>query len=306
MMNMGLDIVGLGALNFDILLKVNRLLTKEHEGRVGKETCAPGGSAANTIYGLAKLGLKTGFIGAVGNDWEGKTIVASFKSVGVNTAGIKILPEERTGLAVGIVDRYGRRVLYILPRANSHLSSAHIDIDDIHKAKILHLTSFADRKELELQKKLLKKIPKAKITFGPGTLYSKMGLKCLQPIIQRAEIIFLNQEELKMLTKSKSYVEGAKKLIAHGCKIVALTLGKKGCYVTDGKKNYHVKSVKTKVLDLTGAGDAFAAGFLYGYVKGKNLIECGKIGNVVAAHCVSKFGAREGLPTESEIERYSI
>lgn len=303
-MNMGLDIVGLGALNFDLLLKVDRLLTKEYECRVEKESCAPGGSAANTIYRLAKLGLRTGFVGAVGNDWEGKTIVASFNSVGVNTAGIKILLEDRTGLAVGIVDRYGRRVLYILPRANNNLSLAHIDMNYLQKVKILHLTSFADQKQLELQKKLLKKIPKTKISFGPGALYSKMGLKCLLPIIQRSEIIFLNQEELKALTKDKSYVEGAKKLIAHGCKIVSLTLGKKGCYVTSGKESYHVKAVKTKVLDLTGAGDAFAAGFLYGYVNGKNLMECSKIGNIVAAHCISKFGAREGLPTKNELERY--
>lgn len=299
-----MDIIGLGALNFDLLLKVDNLLVKEYEVRVKREHYTPGGSAANTIYGLAKLGLSTGFIGAVGGDWEGETILKSFKYVGVDTKGVKIIPEKRTGLACGLVDKLGRRALYISPRANNYLKLEAINLNYLKPAKILHLTSFANLKQLALQKTLIKKIVGlTKITFAPGTLYAGLGLKRLLPIIRNSEIIFLNQSELKILT-GKNYLEGAKKLINQGCKIVAVTLGKKGCYVSNSKESHNVKAIKTKVIDLTGAGDAFATGFLYSYLKGENLEDCGKFGNAVAALCISKLGAREGLPRKEELDEF--
>jgi ribokinase len=80
-------------------------------------------------------------------------------------------------------------------------------------------------------------------------------------------------------------------------KVVAVRLGSKGCYVTDGKQGHHVEAFKVNVVDTTGAGDAFCAGFLYGLIKHKNLDECGRIGNFVASRCTTKIGARAGLPT---------
>jgi ribokinase len=295
------DVVGIGALNFDLLLKVDRILARESEVCIKEECYFPGGSAANTIYGLAKLGLKASFIGAVGNDWEGKKIIQDFESVDVDVSCIKILSARRTGLALGVVDEFGKRALYISPRANSFLNQHHANLDYIKIAKFLHLTSFANLEQLELQKQIVDKVAgKLKISFAPGALYTKLGLKYLLAIVKKSEIIFLNQEELKTLTH-KNYIQGSEKLIGIGCKTVAVTLGEKGCYVASDKKRYHIKAVKTKIFDLTGAGDAFATGFLYGYLKNKSLEECGRLGNVVASLCISKFGAREGLPNEEEL-----
>lgn len=85
------DVIGVGALNFDVLLEVHRILAAESETCIEREYSSPGGSAANTIYGLAKLGMKTGFIGVVGNDAEGKAIIQDFESIGVDVTGIKII-----------------------------------------------------------------------------------------------------------------------------------------------------------------------------------------------------------------------
>ncbi|MEW6070595.1 MAG: PfkB family carbohydrate kinase, partial [Candidatus Thermoplasmatota archaeon] len=192
----------------------------------------------------------------------------------------------------------------ILPRANSLLRMQHVNLNYIGTAEFLHLSSFVSLKQLELQKEIIEKLSdKLKISFAPGTLYTRLGLKCLLPIISKCSVIFLNQEELKMLT-GKNYIEGYEKIINLGSKIVALTLGEKGCYIASDKEKYHIKAVKTKVIDLTGAGDAFATGFLYGHIKRMSLKECGYLGNLVASLCVSKFGAREGLPTEKEIEKF--
>ncbi|MDI6708158.1 MAG: carbohydrate kinase family protein [Candidatus Thermoplasmatota archaeon] len=298
-----IDVIGIGALNYDLLLKVDRILAKEDEICADEEHYSPGGSAANTIYGLAKLGLKTGFVGCLGKDMEGREIIRNFNSVGVCVKGIKILENKRTGLALALVDRSGRRALYILPRANNFLT--HINLNYIKNAKLLHLTSFANLKQFELQKKIVEKLPNLEISFAPGALYTRLGLKCLLPIISKCSIIFLNYEELKMLTR-KNYLDGCDKIISSGCKTVVVTLGEKGCYIAEATGKHHIKAIKTKVLDLTGAGDAFAAGFLYGYLKRKCLEECGKLGNIVASFCISKFGAREGLPSKKEIKKFLL
>ena len=110
-----------------------------------------------------------------------------------------------------------------------------------------------------------------------------------------------NENELKLLT-GKEYREGSKVLLKEGAKIVAVKLGKKGCYVTDGKESHLIEPFEVEVVDTTGAGDAFCAGFLYGLIKGKDLYECGKLGNFVASKCITKIGARDGLPKLSDLQ----
>jgi ribokinase len=113
--------------------------------------------------------------------------------------------------------------------------------------------------------------------------------------------MFPNAIEIKVLTR-KDYEEGAKALIKEGADIVAVKLGGSGCYVTDGKENFLVEPYNVDVVDTTGAGDAFCAGFLYGTIKGKDLYECGKLGNFVASRCIMEMGARTGLPRLEDLK----
>ena len=89
-------------------------------------------------------------------------------------------------------------------------------------------------------------------------------------------------------------------------KIVAVKLGWEGCYVTDGKNRCHLEPFKVKVADTTGAGDAFCAGFLYGLINNKKIQDCGRIGNFVASKCITKVGARSGLPRLADLEKAKI
>ncbi len=118
----------------------------------------------------------------------------------------------------------------------------------------------------------------------------------MEPIIEKTFVLMPNLNELELLTKTADYRKGAEVLLKKGVEIVAVKLGSKGCYVTDGKENHNVEPFKVKVVDTTGAGDAFCAGFLYGLISGKSLYECGKFGNFVASRCIMKMGARPGLP----------
>ena len=105
-----------------------------------------------------------------------------------------------------------------------------------------------------------------------------------------------------MLT-GKNYEEGSKLLISEGVQVVAVKLGNKGCYVTDGEEEYHIDPYRVEVVDTTGAGDAFCAGFLYGLIRKKDLFTCGKIGNFVASCSIGDVGARKGLPRSLDICR---
>jgi len=91
-------------------------------------------------------------------------------------------------------------------------------------------------------------------------------------------------------------------MVGKGVKMVAVKLGGDGCYVTDGRERHLIEAFKVKVVDTTGAGDAFCAGFLYGLVNDKRLYECGKLGNFVASRCVMKMGARAGLPFAKDLK----
>ena len=293
-----MDVVGIGALNYDRLFKVSKIACSDEEEFIKSFSEECGGSAANTIVGLARLGLKTGFIGNVGNDYEGKKILECFIKEGVDVSKIKT-KKGKSGVVFGFVDESGERALYVYPGVNDYLSIDDEEIEYINKAKIVHMSSFVGENSYKEQKKLVNKI-KAKISFAPGMLYAKKGIEEIKAIIEKSFVVFLNRKEVEVLT-GLDYIKGSKLLLETGAKIVVVTLGREGCIING---DIRVKGFETKVVDTTGAGDAFATGFLYGLIKGYSLKKCGLIGNKIASLCIAKVGARKGLPREEDIKDF--
>lgn len=299
-MNSDFDIVCFGALNVDKLYKVNHIAGADEESVIidFKETL--GGSAANTAVGLARLGVKTGYIGKVAKDREGNLLLKGFIDEGVNTDGIVISETGRSGSVIGFVDEKGERALNVDPGVNYLLNFNEINLEYATKAGFIHLTSFVGEKPLEAQKNLVERLPDAKITLDPGEIYAKKGWKKMKPLIERCFAVLPNEAELRLLT-GRGYMEGSEVLLDLGVSMVAVKLGEEGCYVTDGKEEYLIPPYKVKVVDTTGAGDAYNTGFLYGLIKGKPLKTCGVLGNFVASRCIMKTGARDGLPRFKEL-----
>jgi len=297
---MKFDVICFGALNVDRLYRVNRIAGRDEESFIINFKEAPGGSAANTAVGLARLGLKTGFIGKVSDNREGKLLLNDFKSQNVDVDGIIVSKEGRSGIAMGYVDTKGDRALYIDPGVNDSLELKEIDLKYAGNTAFLHLTSFIGEKPFKAQKELVRGLHDVRISFDPGELYARKGLTVLKLMIEKSFVMLPSENELKLLT-GKKYDEGSKILIKKGVSIVAVKLGERGCYVKDGKESYLVEPYKVKVVDTTGAGDAFCAGFLYGLIKNKDLYECGRLGNFVASRCIEKVSAREGLPRLSDL-----
>jgi ribokinase len=137
-------------------------------------------------------------------------------------------------------------------------------------------------------------------------LYARKGLAALGSIVKRTFVSMPNAGELELLTGMADYRRGAEAMLEKGVKVVAVKLGSRGCYVTDGRQSHNVEAFKVKVVDTTGAGDAFCAGFLYGLIKHKSLEECGRLGNFVASRCTTKMGARAGLPTLKDLTKNQL
>jgi ribokinase len=299
-----MDFIGCGALNLDRLYKVKSMAEKDEEVPIKESQEQPGGSAANTIFALAKLKHNVGFLGAVGDDLNSKVVISSLEDVGVDTSHIKIKSNTKTGLVIGIVDEKGERSLLIAPGANNHLTLEDLDMEAVNSSKFLHLTSFVKDAQLETQKKIVSELgEETKLSFAPGSLYVKRGFEVLSPIIKRTHVIFLNETESKILTGKESIESASEFLIENGCQMVAITLGEKGCFITNGTQIESVESIKTNVVDTTGAGDAFSAGFLHGLLQEWDLRKCGISGNIIASKCVSEIGARSGLPSREEFDK---
>lgn len=321
-----IEVVGLGALNVDNILKVERLL-KDEEAVAQKHRLAeyedagaqklglfPGGSAANTIYGLAKLGIETGFIGAIGDDAEGRLLLHDFQRVGVDTSRIKLKPGAKTGVALCLTDTRNFRSIHITPGANDLLTMDDADSTYINQAKMFHVTSFAGDRQFKLSVELLDKLDfSVKVSFSPGGLYASRGLQALTPILAKTYVLFVNEGEVRQLTGG-DFVSGARRLLDLGCHIVVVTLGQGKAYksvmatgyIRTAEDEYAVESSDKSIVsasDAIGAGDAFATGFLYGLLKGKQLEECGRLGNMVAQFSISEIGARQGLPNLNKLTK---
>lgn len=293
-----IEVIGFGALNCDAICKVEKIPSPGQEVGVISVVRQPGGSAANTIVGLARLGVRTGFLGVVGDDAKGELLLNDLRNENVDVQGIGRL-KGYTGTTLAFIDAVGERTIYVLPSVNDTYATATCDY--IWQADTLHVSSFMHAQQLRMQVECIDRAKDqgTKISFSPGNAYATLGLERLGSIIERASIVFLNDDEAQALTGT-AYAESADSLLRLGAQMVAITLGSEGCYVATRDEHVVVPAFKTPVRDTIGAGDAFAAGFLYGQLRKASTYQSGLYGNYLASKCIAGLGARKGLPVTAE------
>jgi ribokinase len=299
-------VIGLGALNVDRIFRVERLLS-DGENAVEEGGSFAGGSAANTIYGLGILGIPTGFCGAIGDDAGGQLLLDDFTRSGTETSHVITIPGVTSG-TVFCLSSPRERSLYVLAGANRLLTDDGLFSPYINGAGFLHISSFVDDEQFKMSLRIIQKLsPKVRLSFSPGALYVSRGIAALEPFIARAEVIFINRSEIEKLT-GENFRKAVILILEMGCKSVVVTLGeglmvegrKIAAYVRDQNGEWLINSGKIEasvVMDTTGAGDAFASGFLAGMMDGKTPDECGRLGNCEALLSLKCIGARGGLPT---------
>ena len=299
------EIIGFWALNVDRLYSVDKIVSHDEESFITSETDTPGGSAANTIVGLARLGCSTSIIGKIAEDDEGDLIEYNLAVNGVYTNNLIYSESGSTGKCIGFVDKNGERCLYISPGVNDDIKIGEINPLNIMRCKIMHYTSFVGD-SFNTQIELLEKLSKETLlSFDPGMLYVEKGFDELKPILERTDILLINESELRLLCNNDydDLKELTLGLLDLGIDTVVVKQGSKGVFAINNSQECFVEAYECEVVDTTGAGDSFNSGFLYSFLKGYDLEKSCQIGNWVASKAIQGFGM-EKFPTAKELEEF--
>lgn len=299
------EVIGFGALNVDKLYSVENIVSKDEESFIKSETDTPGGSAANTIVGLSRLGCSTSIIGKIAEDEDGDLIEYHLAVNGVYSNNLIYSETGSTGKCLGFVDDEGERCLYIDPGVNDEIKIGEINPLNIMRCKIMHYTSFVGD-SFNTQIELLEKLnDQCVLSFDPGMLYVQKGFDELKPILERTDILLINESELRLLcNNSKSSLkELAIGFLDLGIETIVVKQGSKGVFAMNNQEDCEVESYECDVVDTTGAGDSFNSGFLYSYLKGYDLEKSCRIGNWVASKSIEGFGM-EKFPTLKDLEDF--
>lgn len=302
---MSLDIVGWGALNVDRLCKVHEFAPSDGETFIYGESKSCGGSASNTIIGTAKLGLNAGYVGKIGKDSNGQMMKDYLKANNVNTDHL-IEADGETGEVIGFVDGQGNRKLYVTPKINDKICNEDINREYILDSKVLHLTSFVGLDDndpsIDTQFEILEEISSdVTVSFDPGMLYVNRGKEFMDRLISLTDILLINETELMITTEEETF-EGAVEKIAPEVDILVVKRSTNGSFIKKGDEEHNIGIFNVDTVDTTGAGDAYNAGFLYGYIRGYSLEDSGILGSYIAARSTTKTGATEAIPEIDDID----
>lgn len=255
-----------------------------------ESSMAPGGSAANTIHALAKMGINSGFISYIGNDEIGKFFEDSMNSVGVKPFMFR--SNTASGTARAIVSADGERTFATNLGASMEMNE-NIITDDLFKNwDYCYLEGY-----LIANKTLFSKTIATAKNNGCKVILDLASYNVvednrnfLNELLPQIDIIFANEEEAKSLTMKDA--EESLNCIADKVEIAVVKIGKKGSLIKRGEDVVKIGCNKVNVIDTTGAGDMYAAGFLYGLINDYSLERCGTIGNHLAESIIQVIGAK--------------
>lgn len=298
--------VVVGSTNFDLVVKADRL-PKEGESMLATNLkFFPGGKGANQAVGIARLGAKTTFIGAVGRDMIGDFLVQGLESNGIDTAWVRRDPDCTTGCAFIMLFPNGNNSIVVDPAANFSLKPA-----DIERAQEVIARADALCTVLEVPLEVVEASLRAARQAGKLTvLDAGPPRKCPPEILKLADIVSPNETELEQLTGEQisgrvSAREAAEKLLDLGVKTVVLKLGSDGAMLVTQKVSRHFPAHKVTPVDPTAAGDAFTAALTVRMAAGAKIDEAIRYANMAGALAVTKLGAQPSLPTKDEVEAFA-
>jgi sugar/nucleoside kinase (ribokinase family) len=256
-----------------------------------KRNLVSGGSAANTIHGLAMLGAKTGFIGSVGKDDTGDFFESDMKKAGVETFLSR--RNSVTGTAVALISPGSERTFATHLGAAVELNSDDLNPDDFKNYDVLYLEGYLIiNKALVERTCRIAKDNNMKIAIDLSSFnVVDAKLNDFKEIIEKyVDIVFANEEEAKSFTGMAPL--DALNSISAICDIAVIKVGKEGSLIKRGEEVIRIGTIPVQCIDTTGAGDLYASGFLYGYADGLSLEKCGIFGSVLAGHVIEIVGAR--------------
>ncbi len=316
MPNKSLDVLGIGNAIVDVLSKSEEGFLGDQDlakgsmtlidgaraeslyGAMGPGMEMSGGSAANTLHGVAALGGAAGFIGKVRNDQLGGIFRHDIRAAGVQFDSAAATEGAPTARCLIFVTPDAQRTMATFLGASVGLGPEDLEPDAIAAAKVTYLEGYlwdppsAKEAFLEAAKIAHEAGRKVALSLSDPFCVGRHRDSFLDLVSGHVDILFANEEEILSLYQCDTFDQALQNLRGH-CEIAALTRSEKGSVVLAGDEIHVVDAVPVdQIVDTTGAGDLYAAGFLYGYTQGKGLFDCGRIGAIAAAEVISHFGAR--------------
>jgi len=310
------DVVGIGNAIVDVLVQANDDLIDNFEltkgtmalvdeaqaerlyASVGPGLETSGGSAANTLAGVAQLGGRAGFIGRVRNDQLGGIFTHDIRSVGARFDTPAATEGPSTARCLILVTPDAQRTMCTYLGASVGLDPADLDLDMVAQAKVLYLEGYLwDSDEAKAAFITAAEVARA---HGGEVALSLSDAFCVerhresfQELVDgHVDIVFANEMEITALYKANSFEEAADQVRGR-CKLAALTRSEEGSVVLNGAGTHSVAPFQLgPLLDTTGAGDLYAAGFLHAYTQGQSVDECGRLGSLCAGQVVTQLGPR--------------
>ena len=310
------DVVGIGNAIVDVLAKVGdgflserglckgdmTLVEAQKAGEIYADIIPEreisGGSAANSVAAIASLGGTPAYIGKVHDDELGQEFQRDIGAAGVDFYTAPLMQGPSTARSIVLVTPDAQRSMFTYLGASTHLSPDDVDEKIIATAKVVYLEAYlldhessaqAMIKAAQLARKYNRQVA---LTLSDKSCIERHRQDLKDFIHSNTDILFANDDEIKALFEVDDFYKTLD-LIKPEVDIAALTRGEKGSVVVNNRIKIFVESeVVENVVDTTGAGDAYAAGFLYGLTHGRTLGTCALIGNIAASEIISHYGAR--------------
>ena len=306
------DVITIGDATFDTFFVIDNDSPQCHLNKDKTQLClnyadkisltsvgqSAGGNAANVAVGIKKLGLKTAIVTELGDDMNGLAVEEALTRAHVDTRLIHIRKNHQTRFSVVLNYRGERTIL------SYHANRTYV-LPSLPQTKWIYYTSLGKTFE-RLQEKLIalkKRRPEIKIAANPGSYQLRYGLAHFKKILPHADILFVNKEEAaKIIGKRQPLKATMHSLHRLGPKLVLMTDGMRGSFGSDGRQIYTMPIFPITPTGKTGAGDAFASGFLTAHVLGKSLEEALRWGTANSTGVIQQVGAQRGLQTKAGIQ----
>ncbi|MGE0280842.1 MAG: carbohydrate kinase family protein [Rhizobiaceae bacterium] len=284
----------LGDINIDFTLHVDAYPPEGGEGIATREIQNIGGSATNTAMFLAKLGMPVRFIGKVGQDAWGERCLADMATAGIDTRRVCRTSEEPTQVNVVVVSRSGERTMFAYRGANTRLNAREIDAGTFEAVALLHLSGYA-LLQAPQRDAAIRALDLARARNIPATLDVPSGVVTairspLDNLLLHLETLFLSEADLLALSGEATIEAAANALLSKGVRNLVVKAGERGAFLWNDEGRRHAPAMPAEVIDTTGAGDAFAAGYIYGTVRGLSAVSRLTLANAAGAVAVSNTG----------------
>lgn len=283
----------------------------------------PGGAPANVLAALNNCGLKTAFLGKIGDDMHGLFLKETLENAGIDCTGLIIDKDVFTTLAFVALNDKGERTFSFArkPGADTMLRPDEIKEEIVKSSKVFHIGSLSLTDEPSRSATLhaldVAKAAGVTISYDPNyraPLWNtkEEAMEQMRSVVSYVDVMKISDEETALLTPEAEPEKAAEWLVANGVPLVAVTLGSEGAYVCTKEGGRKVAGFQSQVVDTTGAGDSFWGGFLYRLVEsGKKTSdvtlteasEFARFGNAVASLCVEKRGGIPAIPQLEEVKK---